>query len=70
MAYYAHVGQHGSCSYDWYITDTKPAKPDEYANLKAELESIGYDLDIKQQSNADKQREAVKEYRAKFSKVN
>lgn len=38
---YAHVGQHGSCSYEWYRT-TKPATESEYAALKRELESAPY----------------------------
>lgn len=42
MSCYAHVGQHGSCSHDWY-RQTRPARAAEYADLKAELESIGYD---------------------------
>lgn len=36
---YAHVGQHGSCSRDWYWT-TRAATPAEYADLLAELRSI------------------------------
>lgn len=43
---YIHVGQHGPTSYkivDW----TTAATPEEYADLKAELESIGYDLVIR-----------------------
>lgn len=40
-ACYAHVGQHSACNYDWYKT-TRPATPDEYADLQAELEGIGY----------------------------
>lgn len=36
---YAHVGQHGACSLDWYHT-TRPAKPGEYADLLAELRGI------------------------------
>lgn len=35
---YAHIGQHASCSKHW-IADTRPAKPEEYAALKRELES-------------------------------
>lgn len=44
---YAHIGQHGSCSKDWYWT-TRPATPEEYASLKRELESapFGYRLKI------------------------
>ena len=37
---YAHVGQHSACSRGWYRT-TRPATPEEYADLKAELESYG-----------------------------
>lgn len=47
---YEHYGQHGSASLD-IVNDRKftvPATPDEYADLKAELERIGYDLDIRQ----------------------
>src|ERR1700760_3682255 len=41
MTCYAHVGQHGACSQDWY-NQTRPARPEEYADLKAELESAPY----------------------------
>jgi len=43
MTCYAHIGQHASCSYEWYWT-TRPAKPDEYADLLAELQGIYDDL--------------------------
>jgi hypothetical protein len=46
-ACYAHLGQHGTCSHDWYRTKTIPATPDEYADLKAELEELGYVLDVR-----------------------
>jgi hypothetical protein len=42
---YAHVGQHSSCSLDWY-RKTRPAKPHEYVHLKRELEHYGYTLQI------------------------
>jgi hypothetical protein len=52
---YEHVGQHGAASLD-VIYRTKPAKPEEYADLKRELESAPYyyHLDVKQRvpSNA------------------
>lgn len=41
MTCYAHVGQHGGCDLGWYY-ETRPALPDEYADLKAELESAPY----------------------------
>jgi Rieske Fe-S protein len=45
MTCYAHVGQHSGCSYEWYRT-TRPVKDNEAAKaeLRAELESIGYRL--------------------------
>lgn len=39
MTCYAHVGQHGGCTLGWYRT-TRPASPDEYAGLLAELRRI------------------------------
>lgn len=36
---YAHIGQHGDASVGWYRT-TRPASPDEYAHLLAELRGI------------------------------
>jgi len=37
---YGHIGQHSSCSRGWYQS-TRAAKPEEYADLKTELESYG-----------------------------
>lgn len=45
---YVHVGQHGSAHYHHVIQKTKRATPEEYADLKTELESIGYTLKIRQ----------------------
>lgn len=45
-SYYAHMGQHSTMSLDYYIKSTTPATPAEYASLKADLESIGYDLQV------------------------
>lgn len=49
MECFSHMGQHARCSADYYWT-TRPAKPDEYAALKRELESAPYhyDLDVRQ----------------------
>jgi hypothetical protein len=41
---YMHVGQHGATSVE--LAGLNPANPEEYASLKAELESLGYDLTI------------------------
>ena len=46
MSCYVHVGQHGSCDFGWYNT-TRLAKPEEYADLKRELESAPYGYRLK-----------------------
>ncbi len=47
---YAHIGQHGPCSKE-YILDRGLCEPCEYEeqfkDLKAELESLGYNLTVK-----------------------
>lgn len=45
---YEHVGQHGPC--DPTVCRhprTRPARPEEYADLKKELEAIGYKLEVR-----------------------
>ncbi len=42
---YMHVGQHFAASVE-LMQYTKPATPEEYTSLQAELESLGYDLVI------------------------
>jgi len=42
---YSHVGQHSSCGLI-YAEQSRKATPEEYNDLKEELESIGYNLDI------------------------
>lgn len=48
---YEHVGQHGSADYFSVVTRTRPATDAEAADLKAELESIGYVLDVKRKAS-------------------
>lgn len=43
---YMHVGQHGGADRYQIATKTVKASPDEYANLLAELKSIGYEPEI------------------------
>jgi hypothetical protein len=43
---YAHIGQHSGADYQGVISQTKPATPDDYAPLLAELTRIGYTLDV------------------------
>lgn len=40
---YAHVGQHGECSWGWYYS-TRRATPTQYASLLQELQSL-YETD-------------------------
>ncbi len=39
---YQHIGQHGSCSFEWYRSDTRPATEAEIAPLLCELQGMGY----------------------------
>jgi len=47
---YQHIGQHGPASYS-LVDRTKLATAAEYAELKTELESIGYDLIVHKRIN-------------------
>src|ERR1035437_2833216 len=47
---YSHVGQH-SAAHPKYAAESRPATPEEYADLKAELESIGYNLEVINSTN-------------------
>jgi len=58
---YAHNGQHSACSYEYVLKDTKPAQ--HYEDLKKELESIGYNLEVIRRREYDKYLEAY--YRMK-----
>lgn len=40
---YTHIGQHTAIDPEYYRTQTKPATPEEYKPLLAELRGIGYD---------------------------
>lgn len=46
MSCYAHVGQHGGCSHQ-FAWSGRRAKPEEYADLKQELESAPYGYRLK-----------------------
>ena len=43
---YEHIGQHGCATYPYVISTTKLATPEEYIDLLAELQSIGYNLKV------------------------
>ena len=63
---YQFVGQHGSADPHGVIESTFPARPDDYADLKEELEDIGYVLDVKQKYTSamfDKRKAELKRYK-------
>ena len=43
---YMHVGQHGAADYEHVIAATRPSTEQEYEDLAAELEDLGYRLKI------------------------
>lgn len=43
---YQHVGQHGAANYSAIVYESRPATQAELANLKEELERLGYNLEI------------------------
>ena len=51
---YMHVGQHSSANYNRVIQISKLATETEYADLKEELESIGYVVNVIKKRNYDK----------------
>lgn len=44
---YMRIGQHGEVNYSEVVTNTKLAKSSEYKSLKKELESLGYNLEVR-----------------------
>jgi hypothetical protein len=48
---YAHVGQHGSCNISLINRCSRPATEAEYADLLAELEKIGYRVQVIKRTN-------------------
>ena len=55
---YAHVGQHSGCDWGYITKKTTPATPAEYADLKRELESLGYLLEVRQRRQYRQWRQA------------
>lgn len=49
---YSRIGQHSIADYDHVIRMTKPASPDDYASLLAELtDQVGYDVTVIKRAN-------------------
>jgi hypothetical protein len=60
---YMHVGQHCGADFVGVIAQTIPATKSEYADLKKELESIGYNVNVYKRINRDKYLASLKEGR-------
>jgi hypothetical protein len=43
---YAHMGQHSTGSPEWIAERTRPATPEEYADLLSELTGVGYRVSV------------------------
>lgn len=59
---YMHIGQHSSADYNGIVNQSKPAKEDEYKDLKKELESLGYNLEVIKKVNSNELSKIRKEY--------
>jgi len=63
---YMSIGQHGSADPWLVVRTTRLAKPIEYTELKAELERLGYTLQVKQrirQTSIETRRKLLSEIR-------
>lgn len=47
---YEHVGQHGTADYNYVISISRPALPEEQGALHYELAGLGYHLDVHQRA--------------------
>ena len=55
-ASYMHIGGHSGARYGLVINATRPATPEEYADLKAELEAYPYGYRLKVQRRYTRRR--------------
>jgi len=60
---YQHVGQHSSADYQHCIKNSRIATELEYADLKKEMEDLGYDLKVIKKQNYHKFLNSYKEIR-------
>lgn len=59
---YMHIGQHGSARLANVIKHTRQANEEEYAELKQELESLGYNVKPINRVNQKKLQNAINTY--------
>lgn len=51
---YQHIGQHSNGDHYVCLQQSRPATETEYADLKSEMESIGYNIKVVKKRNYDK----------------
>ena len=51
---YQHIGQHSAGDYGYCIESSRPATPNEFADLKKEMEYLGYLVNVVRKQNRDK----------------
>jgi hypothetical protein len=54
VTYYQHVGQHSSADYNHCIKTSRIATEEEARDLRAELESLGYNIQVVKRRNHGK----------------
>jgi hypothetical protein len=62
---YQCIGQHCAADYFGCVANSRPAMPDEYAELRKELEGRGYELNIRRRASPamhDKRRKLAAEW--------
>jgi len=63
---YMHIGQHSVADYNHCINTTKLATESEYAELKKEMEFLGYNIKVIKKLNSNKFRTAINLFRERF----
>lgn len=69
VTYYAHMGQHSGLNYHYAVMDSRPAKPEEYADLLAELKGIGYRLRVIKRASHRRMEQAARKQRELFDQL-
>lgn len=58
---YEHIGQHSTATYDYCIKISRLATESEYNDLKKEMESLGYNINVVTKRNYAKYLASYKE---------
>lgn len=66
---YMHIGQHGGADYEHTIKNTSVPTTKETLNLKYELESIGYNIQVVKRRNYDAYLAEYYKLREKYNEI-